>query len=221
MANLFKFYFDFVSPVSRPLWILFEHANVKCEKIQIALRKGEHLTEAYARDVNRFKKVPAIEENGFILTESVAIFHHLGRRGIIPERWYPSDLKKRTRIDEFLEWQHTNIGIGAGSLFHLHKLINGSEEDIKYQEKILNKNLFDLDIWLKNSKFLTGDEITFADLMGATAIEQVEGMKLFTVDPLRYPKVNKWREAVQQSFSPKFQEAHRFVYKYGNAPAKQ
>lgn len=41
MANLFKFYFDVLSPLSRPLLVLFEHANVRCEKIQVALRKGE------------------------------------------------------------------------------------------------------------------------------------------------------------------------------------
>lgn len=40
MENLFKFYFDFLSPISRPLWMLFEHAEVHCEKVQIALRKG-------------------------------------------------------------------------------------------------------------------------------------------------------------------------------------
>lgn len=40
MANLFKFYFDFMSPASRPLWILFSHAKIRCEMIQVALRKG-------------------------------------------------------------------------------------------------------------------------------------------------------------------------------------
>jgi hypothetical protein len=41
MANLFRFYFDFLSPLSRPFCILFEHAKIRCEMVPVALRKGK------------------------------------------------------------------------------------------------------------------------------------------------------------------------------------
>lgn len=40
MAKSFKFYYDFFSPLSRSLYILFERNKVICDKIPVALGKG-------------------------------------------------------------------------------------------------------------------------------------------------------------------------------------
>jgi hypothetical protein len=40
MAMKFKFFYDFMSPLSRSLYILFEQNKIACEKIPVALRKG-------------------------------------------------------------------------------------------------------------------------------------------------------------------------------------
>lgn len=42
MANNFKFFYDFHSPLARSLYILFEKNKVPCEKISIALRRGKY-----------------------------------------------------------------------------------------------------------------------------------------------------------------------------------
>lgn len=183
---------------------------------------GEQLTESYGKDVNRFHKVPAINDNGFQLSESVAIFHYLGRKEIIPERWYPKDLKTLTRIDEYLQWNHNNLHLGAGMLFFIQWVLpfrtgeKPTSAQIESQKKTLTKNLDDLEnIWLKDTKFVTGDEITFADLMAVSAIEQVVGMKLFKFEDGKHAKVQAWINAVREYFGPTFKEAHQVVYKYG------
>lgn len=90
-----------------------------------------------------------------------------------------------------------------------------NEVEIKYRERTLIKNLDDLEtVWLRDYKFLTGDEITFADLTAASTLEQVIGLKLFTLDEQRFPRTTRWMNEVRTNFSPKFQEAHKFVYKY-------
>lgn len=181
------------------------------------------MTESFKRDVNRFQKVPTINENGFLLSESLAIFHYLGRRGIIPERWYPKkDLKAVIRIDECLQWQHTNLINGAGTLFYIQWVLplktgeKPSRNEIENQIRILSKNLDDLENdWLKHNKFLTGSEVTFADLMAACMLEQVIGLKLFKIDKKRHALVAVWIEEIRTYFGEHFQEAHHFIYLYG------
>lgn len=87
---------------------------------------------------------------------------------------------------------------------------------ISDQKRTLTKNLDDLEnIWLKDTKFVTGDEVTFADLMAVSAIEQVVGMKLFKFEDGKHAKVKRWIKDVKEFFGSDFQEAHEIVYKYG------
>lgn len=181
------------------------------------------MSENFGRTVNRFHKVPAINDDGFKLAESVAIFHYLGRKTIIPERWYPSDIKALTRIDEYLQWQHNNLLTGAGMLFYMQMLtpmktgVLPTQKAIDQQMRTLIKNLDDLEnIWLKDNKFLAGSEVSFADLMAASAMEQIIGLKLFSFESNKHQKVQKWLEEVRTFFGPTFKEAHHFVYKWGD-----
>lgn len=43
MASSVKFYFDLVSPVSRPFVILFNYAKISCEMVEVKLRKGNRI----------------------------------------------------------------------------------------------------------------------------------------------------------------------------------
>lgn len=157
-----------------------------------------------------------------MLSESVAIFHYLGRQRVIPERWYPTDLKSLARIDEYLEWNHNNLHIGAGMLFYMIQvtpLLTGEQptaEALLSQKRTLNRCLDDLEnLWLRDNKFLTGNEISFADIVAASAVEQVIGMNLFKFEENRHNKVKKWLNDVKEFFGPHFKEAHKIVYKYG------
>lgn len=67
---------------------------------------GEHKTSNYINNVHPFGKVPAINDNGFKLIESIAILRYLARKYDVPDHWYPKDIEKQARVDEFLEWQH-------------------------------------------------------------------------------------------------------------------
>ena len=31
----------------------------------------------------------------------------------LPDHWYPADLQKRSKVDEYLSWHHTNTRLGA------------------------------------------------------------------------------------------------------------
>lgn len=161
--------------------------------------------------------MPVISDDGFTLAESVAIFHYLGRKKIIPERWYPSDVRALMKLDEYLQWHHNNLFMGAGMLFFMIFAMQIDDEElIAQQKRTLIKNLNDLEnVWLADSKFLIGDEITYPDLLAVSAIEQVVGIKLFRVDERLYPRITAWVAEVKLFFGSTFQEAHQIVYKYG------
>jgi glutathione S-transferase len=100
---------------------------------EIALRKMEHMTEEYVQ-VNPLKKVPVIDDSGFILTEryfeekkmivkfienfhfSVAILSYLSDKHKKAD-WYPTELQKRARVNEYNNWQHLNLRANGSMLF--------------------------------------------------------------------------------------------------------
>ena len=39
---------------------------------------------------------------------------YLVQKHQLPDHWYPSDLEKRAKINEYLDWHHQNLRVGAG-----------------------------------------------------------------------------------------------------------
>ncbi|BFG05192.1 glutathione S-transferase theta-1-like [Drosophila madeirensis] len=183
----------------------------------VALRKREHLTDEYKK-INRFQKVPAIVDGNFQLSESVAIVRYLSDKGQFSEKLYPKSLEARARVDEFLEWQHLGIRVPCGLFFRSVWLypVNGiapmpKTEKIQKLVKDVETNLeFVERLWLEKD-FLIGDQLTVADIFGASEINQ---MKLcqYNVSEKQFPKVAKWLARVRESSNPYFDEAHNFVY---------
>ena len=44
---------------------------------------------------------------------SVAIMKYLVSKYNLPDHWYPSDIKQRAKIDEYLHWHGGNLRMGA------------------------------------------------------------------------------------------------------------
>lgn len=139
------------------------------------------MTDEYRDNVNRFQKVPAIVDNGFQLSESVAIFRYLASQNDINDHWYPKDPKIRGRIDEYLEWQHMHTRQTCAQYFILKylkpKTIGPSADDVQIvasAEKQMSQT-FDLieNLWLKPGRFLSGtNKLSFADVLAACELEQ-------------------------------------------------
>lgn len=79
--------------------------------------QGEQRTDLFRDKVNRFRTVPAIIDNEFQLSESIAIFRYLASRYKIDDNWYPKNRHERARIDEYLEWHHLNTCLFGNQYF--------------------------------------------------------------------------------------------------------
>lgn len=53
---------------------------------------------------------------------SVAILKYLCETFDLPDHWYPKDLKKRARVDQYLAWQHLNVRKSGGTYFMIQVL---------------------------------------------------------------------------------------------------
>lgn len=140
---------------------------------------GEHLTEEFKQKINRFQRVPCINDNGYKLAESVAILRYLSAKGKIPESLYPKYFVEQARVDEFLEWQHITLRVTCAMYFRtiwLDPLLTGrspSEAKIETLRIHMERNLDILEeTWLAKSEYLTGPTLTVADIFAACEIEQ-------------------------------------------------
>jgi len=162
----------------------------------VDLFTGEHLQEAYAA-INPNRQVPVLEDGDFRLTESSAILKYLADKAGSPA--YPSDLRKRARVNEMMDWLNTGLyrDLGYG-LIYPQVLPNYRRPDDKVQAgtlawgrdkgrswlKILDENL----IGPRNA-YLCGDQITLADYLGAPMLTLGEVIR---IEYSAYRNINRW-----------------------------
>ncbi|NXX77479.1 GSTT1 transferase, partial [Urocolius indicus] len=150
---------------------------------------------------------------------SIAILLYLAQKFKTPDHWYPSDLQKRARVDEYLSWQHTNVR-AKGSKFFLTKvllpLILGQTlppeklEGVTEELNIVLKQFEEK--FLQDKPFIIGNEISLADLVAVVELMQPvsAGYDLFE----ERPKLAEWRRRVEDALGKQlFQEAHEGILK--------
>ncbi|KAG8596007.1 hypothetical protein GDO81_001705 [Engystomops pustulosus] len=134
-----------------------------------------------------------------------------------PDHWYPADLQKRARVDEYLAWQHTNTRPHGCRVFWV-KFMTPAIMGIEAAPDKLNHVLAEFrDImtqfeekFLQDRPFLTGDEISLADLVAIVEIMQVlaGGIPIFE----ERPKLKAWKQRVEKAIGPElFREAHEEI----------
>jgi glutathione S-transferase len=213
-----RLYYDAMSQPSRALLLFVRATKIPCQEVPVALRSGEHLQEKYA-SINRFKKVPAIDNDGFKLAESVAILRYLIRSNpSIPNHWYPKESEDMARVDEYMAWQHLNLRLN-GSMVFQHKVIiprmSGkpvNEKAVERYQKGLETTLEQLEtLWLKDNPYVAGKDLTIADLLAVTELEQPE-MAGYEVRKGR-PILTAYMELVRSRLQPHYDEVHSIAHK--------
>ncbi|CAF2622663.1 unnamed protein product [Rotaria sp. Silwood2] len=201
-----------MSQPCRALYIFLKITGIPFESKEIALRKLEHMTDEYAQ-INPFKKVPVIEDSGFVLTESVAIFNYLCDKYKMND-WYPTDLKQRARVNEYTHWQHLNLR-ATGSMLFRTKIITPritnkppNEDELEKRYQLWQESTNDLErVWLARSTYLGGDHLTIADLLGICELMQPIAAG-YHLDKEKFPRVHDWMEKVKNETQPFFDQAH-------------
>lgn len=209
-------YADLLSQPCRAVHILLNCTGTAHTLRTVALRKGEQRTPEFTK-LNPLQKVPVLEDNGFILTESDAILKYLVGRCALADHWYPLDPQRRARVDEYTAFHHTNTRPHAAKVFILQVLIPAQTRS-PVDGPALDRAVSDLErtldviesMFLKRQAFLCGSDISIADLLCVCELMQPLGGDR---DVLKSrPLLQSWRSRVQSAVGPAFDHAHSILY---------
>ncbi|CAI9535400.1 unnamed protein product [Staurois parvus] len=177
---------------------------------------GEHLSEEFSK-VNPLRKVPFLKDGDFTMAESTAMLLYLANKYKTPDHWYPCDLQKRARVDEYLAWQHTNTRPHCSKLFWVKVMtpfLLGHEAEPEKLDPVLtefNTTLTAIEEkFLGGKPFIAGDEMSIADLVAIVEIMQTiaGGIDAFE----NKPKLADWKNRVEDAIGAAlFKEAHEKV----------
>ncbi|CAH2294336.1 glutathione S-transferase theta-1-like [Pelobates cultripes] len=215
MSNL-ELYLDLLSQPCRAIYIFVKLNEIPFSFHEVCIFKGGHLTGEFVK-VNPMRKVPALKDGNFTLIESTSMLLYLVRKYKTPDHWYPSDIQKRSRVDEYLAWQHTNTRYYGCKVFW-NKCMTPTLVGHEAEPEKINRCVAEFKIilthietlFLKDQLFLTGDEISVADLVAIVEIMQVvaSGVTVFE----DFPKLDAWKNRVKEAIgSDLFKEAHESV----------
>ena len=148
--------------------------------------------------INPVGKIPALVDGSFTLFESGAISRYLCDKH--KSSLYPKDIQKRALVDQWIDFSNIHIGINmskvAWNRAWAPKMgLPADERSIKDGEKFLSQFLPIVDKQLSKNKYISGHDLTLADVSLLVALDYAEPGK---VDLGGYKNVIKWREALQK-----------------------
>jgi glutathione S-transferase len=162
----------------RALWIAKElgldYEHIPVEIGQAGARKAEYLS------INPNGRLPAIDDGGFVLWESLAITLYLAKKHATG-RLYPGTLEDEARAWQWSLWsvQEVDRGVNIWSL-HAVRLPPEDRDAQRLAEAlgVLAPPFRVLDGALAGSPYLLGDDFTVADLNVAAVISRAIDMDL-------------------------------------------
>jgi glutathione S-transferase len=152
---------------------------------------------------NPTKKLPCIDDNGFIIFESHTILRYLSEK-YCTSKWYPTDFKLRAKVDMYLDWHHTNTRAGAApTVFNtvFGPSIPGYKvagpDRMKSYANLLAKTLKFIDqVYLKDKKYIHGlDEPTIADL---SCFSELASLFMMNYDFTPYVNIVEWMSKMKK-----------------------
>ena len=191
-----KLYMHPVSNASRPVVLFIAENKLDVTNQVVDLMKGEHYSDEFT-SINPNRQVPVLEDGDFRLTECSAILKYLASKSSSPA--YPTDLKKRAKVDEMMDWFNTGFyrdfgyGLAYPQLFPQHKrptddihdgVVSWGRDKADMWFKVLDS------YWLANKKpYVCGNDITIADYLGASFVTIGE---ILRCDFSHLPNVTNW-----------------------------
>ena len=184
-----KLYGHPYSNAARRVHILCEELGIHYIYETIDLQNGKQYTPEFLK-LNPNSKVPAIDDDGFVLWESQAIMRYLADKHQA-HTWYPTDPKARAYVEGWLDWNQTRLGPEAAKImFNTHFAGDKrNDQTIEDSKELLAKIFPVMDGVLAKRKYLCGDQPMLPDLAAATNLAYLE-MCQYDLSP--YPAVIKW-----------------------------
>ena len=158
----------------RVLWAL-EEMQLPFELVGMDHPAHELSTDAY-RKLSPFEQIPAIDDDGLVLSESAAIVLYLAKKA---GKLIPSDRAGAAQVERWSFAAMNSVEPPLLSLMVLDWTADGSCG--KHREFLVgwvNRVLTNLERWLADRDFIATKEFTVADLLMAHALTGIKDEKL-------------------------------------------
>jgi glutathione S-transferase len=184
------------SPRAFKVIALKNHLGIECEMHIVDLAKRNQLTPEYIA-MNPNKKMPVLDDDGFILWESNAILFYLASKKPQSGLW-PSDVQGQAGVLRWLAWESAHWDAESCGMVGYEKVSKGvlglgpadpafiarGEENFSRFAAVLNE-------FLKRCKWLAGDSLTIADFSIGAWIPAAEQLQLPVA---KYQEIGRWYE---------------------------
>ncbi|HME26938.1 MAG TPA: glutathione S-transferase family protein [Acetobacteraceae bacterium] len=173
---------------------LKNHLGLDCEVQPIDLGSGDQLAPEYLA-LNPNKKIPTLEDDGFVLWESNAILFYMAAKQRGGELW-PSDLKGQADVLRWLAWESAHWDAESCGMVAYEKasktvlglgppdpaFIARGEQNFTRFAAVLNDSLI-------GKTWLIGERLTIADFSVGGLVPSAERMEL----PVgNFPEILRW-----------------------------
>jgi len=220
------YYWDESGPECQGPILLLQSTGLKFHERKFSLtsaREHQNRTDPDNVKHNYNHSLPTLYDQHakFSVFESHSILRYLAEKFFPNSHWYPSDLKSRTRVNNYLDWHaftirtsfmtiglaylpgYTRTGVDKSKSYVqlAQDVFYGSSNPLwkdRADNGLINQIQIINDKWLKDSKFLAGDEVSIADLSLYGDAGYL--LHLFAIDFNKYPNVKRWYGAMEQQF---------------------
>ncbi|KAF9796580.1 hypothetical protein SFRURICE_012673 [Spodoptera frugiperda] len=182
-----KLYHFPISGPSRGALLAARAVEAPVEVEIINLFQKEQFEESFLK-INPQHCIPTLDDDGFILWESRAIAGYLVDKFGKDDSLYPKDLKKRALVNQRLYFDSSSLYVKIRAIcFPI--LFLGETEIKKPLKDDLNVTLGFLDQFLKDSKWVAGDQPTIAD---TSIYASVSSILAVGWDITEFPSIVRW-----------------------------
>ncbi len=165
--------------------------DIPYEAVDLDMANGAHKAPAYLA-MSPFGQVPAIDDNGVVLSDSNGIISYLASRYGDEAEWAGNSALEKAQIQRWLSIAAGEIASGPAAA----RLVTvfGAELDHEAAKAKAHRLFTVMDSMLDSSNYLVGDRLTLADIAGYSYIAHApEG----GVSLQRYTNIQRWLAAVE------------------------
>jgi glutathione S-transferase len=186
----------YLFPAGRAVSVLSlkNYLAVDCEIERLDYTRGDQRAEDYCR-LNPNKKMPTLEDDGFVLWESNAILFYLAAKCPEKNTW-PSDTKGQADVLRWFAWENAHWdaeSVGMVSFEKGSKVVMGlgpaDPAFIRRGEENFARFASVLDGCLVGKNWLVNDRLTLADFSVGGVIPSALAMDLSIA---KYPEISRW-----------------------------
>ena len=169
----------------RVLWAL-EEMQMPFEIVGMDHPAHDLNSEAYRR-LSPFEQIPAIDDDGLVLSESAAILIYLAKKA---GQLIPADRAGEAQVVRWCFAAMNSVEMPLLSLLILDWTKDEGSNYRGFADGWARRHLGNLERWLDGREFIATDAFTVADILMAHVLDEIKDKKM--LEP--YPRVERYRD---------------------------